>query len=379
VLLVQTISKAEAPDQEIPLQLPWSRIIAKTLVYMKLFGCDARTYLGGMLAAALLLTGCSNLPSSKQAPNEAQDPRFKPAEKVRESNLLSKEDLALLDEPDDAPYRLGSGDVVRLDVFGRTEISGQHVIGPDGVISVPIIGDVFLKDMTRDEAQRTLDQRVRDYFTEPHLTLAVQEYASNQITVLGRVERAGQQKFAGRPTLAEVLANAGALPILDKQATLTRCAIIRGHNKLIWVDLKALLNGDLAYNIRMKKGDIVFIPDSSDTSIYVLGAVPKPGSYRLTPRMTLLDAIAQAGGPSEDAAPRQIGLYRAGVKRVEVIQFSDLIAPDRATNYALEDGDVVFIPTSNLANFGYLMRQISPAIGVLTFGLTANTLVNQNQ
>jgi len=346
---------------------------------MKLFGCDARTYLGGMLAAALLLTGCSNLPSSKQAPNEAQDPRFKPAEKVRESNLLSKEDLALLDEPDDAPYRLGSGDVVRLDVFGRTEISGQHVIGPDGVISVPIIGDVFLKDMTRDEAQRTLDQRVRDYFTEPHLTLAVQEYASNQITVLGRVERAGQQKFAGRPTLAEVLANAGALPILDKQATLTRCAIIRGHNKLIWVDLKALLNGDLAYNIRMKKGDIVFIPDSSDTSIYVLGAVPKPGSYRLTPRMTLLDAIAQAGGPSEDAAPRQIGLYRAGVKRVEVIQFSDLIAPDRATNYALEDGDVVFIPTSNLANFGYLMRQISPAIGVLTFGLTANTLVNQNQ
>jgi len=312
-------------------------------------------------------------------PREAPAQGFKPAEKARESNLLSKEDLALLEEPDNAVYRLGSGDVLRLDVFGRPEVSGQHVIGPDGMITLPIVGDVNLKDMTRDEAQHALDQRVRAYFTEPHLTLAVQEYASNQVTVLGRVERAGQQKFAWRPTLAEVLANAGALPILDKQATLTRCAIMRGRNKLIWVDLKALLNGDLAYNIRMTKGDIVFIPDSSDTSVYVLGSVPKPGSYRLTPRMTVLDALAQAGGPSEDAAPKQVGLYRAGVKQVEIIPFSDLIAPDRAINYALEDGDVLFVPSSNLAKFGYLMRQISPAIGILTFGFTAQSLTNQNK
>ncbi len=138
---------------------------------------------------------------------------------------------------------------------------------------------------------------------------------------------------------------------------------MRGREKLIWVDLKALLTGDLAYNIRMKKGDIVFIPDSSDTSIYVLGSVAKPGSYRLTPRMTVLDALAQAGGPNEDAAPEQIGVYRAGAKRVEIIRFSDLIAPGRST----------------LADFGYLMRQISPGIGVLTFGLTAETLANQNK
>ncbi len=216
-------------------------------------------------------------------------------------------------------------------------------------------------------------------FTEPHLTLEVEEYASNQVTVLGRVQNAGQQKFQRPPTLAEVLANAGALPILDKQATLTRCAIMRGREKLIWVDLKALLTGDLAYNIRMKKGDIVFIPDSSDTSIYVLGSVAKPGSYRLTPRMTVLDALAQAGGPNEDAAPEQIGVYRAGAKRVEIIRFSDLIAPGRTINYTLEDSDVLFVPTSTLADFGYLMRQISPGIGVLTFGLTAETLANQNK
>jgi polysaccharide export outer membrane protein len=142
---------------------------------------------------------------------------------------------------------------------------------------------------------------------------------------------------------------------------------MRGRNKLIWVDLKALLNGDLAYNIRMKKGDIVFIPDSADTSVYVLGAVITPGSYRLTPGMTILDALAQAGGPSRDAQPREIGVYRAGAGKVEILEFGAIIAPDRQTNFALEDSDVVFVPESGLARFGYAMRQIAPAIAVLTF------------
>jgi polysaccharide export outer membrane protein len=164
------------------------------------------------------------------------------------------------------------------------------------------------------------------------------------------------------------------MPILDKTATLTRGAIMRGRDKLIWVDLKALLNGDLAYNLRMKKGDIVFIPDSSETAVYVLGAVVKPGSYRLTPRMTVLDALAQAGGTNENAHPKQIGIYRAGAQKVEVLDFATLISPGRRVNYALEDGDVVFVPNSVLAEVGFALRQLGPAMSVLSFGVSLSTL-----
>jgi polysaccharide export outer membrane protein len=295
---------------------------------------------------------------------------FKTAEKASTAVLMSKEDLAMLEESTNPVYRIGSGDVVRVEVFGRPEVSGKHVVGPDGNITVPIVGDVALGERTRDEARALLDQQLRQFFTKPYLTFAVDEYTSNQVTVLGRVERAGMQKFPHPPTLAEVLAGAGAMPILDKQATLTRCAIMRGRDKLIWVDLKALLNGDPAYNLRMKKGDIVFIPDSSDTAVYVLGQVIKPGSYRLTPRMTLLDAVAQAGGLTDDAQPREIGLYRSGAAEIQVIQFEGLINPGRAVNFALEDGDVVFVPRSNLAELGYFMRQMAPGLSVLNFGLT---------
>ena len=303
----------------------------------------------------------------------AQAAPFRSPEKAAHTTLMSKEDLALLEEAANPVYQIGSGDTVRVDVFGRPEVSGKHMVGPDGRITVPIIGDIALSERTREEGRHLLEQRLREYFTAPHVTLAVDDYASTQVTVLGRVERAGMQKFPHPPTLAEVLAGAGAMPILDKQATLTRCAILRGRDKLIWVDLKALLNGDPAYNLRMKKGDIVFIPDSSDTSVYVLGQVLRPGSLRLTPRMTLLDAISQSGGPNEDARPSQIGVYRAGANKVEVIAFDELIDPSRKLNFALEDGDVVFVPRSSLAEFGYLMRQISPGLSVLTFGLSLKT------
>jgi polysaccharide export outer membrane protein len=331
---------------------------------------------GPLLSLAMLVSGCAGHGGLPQASALAavQNPNFKPVEKASAAQLLSKADLALLEESVNPIYRIGGGDVLKLDVFGRAEVSGTHTVGPDGRITVPMLGDVNINELTREEAQAMLDARLHQYFTQPVVTLAVQQYTSNQVTVLGRVERAGAQKFAHPPTLAEVLASAGAMPILDKQATLTRCAIMRGRDKLIWVDLKALLNGDPGYNLRMKKGDIVFIPDSSDTAVYVLGAVPKPGSYRMTPRMTVLDVLAQAGGPNEDAAPQQIGVYRAGSQQVEVINFADLINVSRQVNYALEDGDVVFVPKSTLAEIGYVMRQLAPSISVLTFGLTANKL-----
>lgn len=314
----------------------------------------------------LALTACT-APTSQLPANPTG--AFKPSEKSNTAVLFSKEELALLEESLDPVYLLGSGDAIRINVFGRPDISGRHLVGPDGRVTLPLAGDIKLDELSRDDARALVEQRLKPFFTQPHVTLGIEEYHSNQVTVLGRVERAGVQKFAHPPTLAEVLAGAGAMPILDKQATLTRCAIMRGRDKLIWVDLKALLNGDPAYNLRMKKGDIVFLPDSSETSVYVLGQVVKPGAYRLTPRMALLDALAQAGGLTEDSRPSEIGLYRAGAQKIEVIAFANLIDPARKVNYALEDGDVIFLPRNSMAEFGYLMKQFGPGLSVLNFAV----------
>ena len=343
---------------------------------MSFASCRPPTHSVLFAIAAGLLAACAELPARSPvlaAPALAVA-GARPARSTELQPLLSREDLALLEESVQPAYRIGSGDVLRLDVVGRPEVSGRHVVGPDGVISVPLVGNVDLRELTREEAVRSLDSRLRAFYSQPQVTLAVDEYVSNQVAVFGRVERAGMQRFAHPPTLVEVLANAGAMPLADKQSTLSRCAILRGREKLIWVDLRALVAGDAAYNLRMKKGDIVYIPDVAETSVYVLGAVARPGAYRLAPRMTLLDALAQAGGPNENASPEKIGLYRAGAGRIEVIEFAALIDPARSVNFALEDGDVLFLPQSGLADFGFLMRQLAPAMSVFTFGATLSAL-----
>ena len=322
-----------------------------------------------MLATALLLPGCAT-----RAPvPEPRVPAFRAVEKSDHVVFASAEALAELEAPEEPVFRIGAGDVLSLQVWGRPELSGRHTVGPDGVISVPMAGPTRVALLTREEAAARVRTSLERLYEDPSVQFSVEQYLSNRITVLGRVQNPGLLSFDHPPTLLEALAKAGALPVIDKQATLTRCAIFRGREKVIWVDLKQLLNGGtVSLNLRLRPGDLVYIPDSADTMVYVLGAVHRPGAYRLTPDMSLMDALATAGGPNEDAAPREIGVYRPARQAVERVALQDLMSAQRRVNFALEEGDVIYVPKSGIAEFGYVTRQLSAGLSFMTFGLAAS-------
>lgn len=318
------------------------------------------------LALAALGSGCATREPTAAA---ARVPAFKPVEKSDHVVFPSAEELAALEAPVDPVFRLGSGDVLSLQVWGRPELSGRHTVGPDGVITVPVAGPLKVGSFTREEAARSVRTSLERFYTDPSVQFSVEQYVSNRVTVLGRVQNPGLLSFEHPPTLLEVLAKAGSLPVIDKQATLTRCAIFRGRDKVIWVDLKRLLNGGQTnLNLRMRPGDLVYIPDSADTMVYVLGAVHRPGAYRLTPDMSVMDALATAGGPNDDGQPNEIGVYRPALQSMERITLQSLMGGRQRVNFALEEGDVIFVPKSNLAEFGYFMRQIAPGLSLLTIG-----------
>lgn len=311
-----------------------------------------------------LLGGCASPP-----PVASRVPAFKPVEKSDHVVFPSAADLALLEADADPVLRLGAGDVLQLQVWGRPELSGRHTVGPDGVISVPMAGPTRVAALTREEAAHRVQQSLGRWYMDPSVLFSIEQYTSNRITVLGRVQNPGLLSFDHPPTLLEALAKAGSLPVIDKQATLTRCAIFRGRDKVIWVDLKSLLNGGQTHlNLRMKPGDLVYIPDSADTMVYVLGAVHRPGAYRLTPDMSVMDALATAGGPNDDAQPSEIGVYRPARQAVERIALQDLMDARRRVNFALEEGDVIFVPKSGIAEFGYVSRQLAAGLSLLTLG-----------
>lgn len=273
----------------------------------------------------------------------------------------------------DGVYRLGEGDEMAVDVWDRPELSGKHLIGPDGKITVPLAGSVRIAGYSRDDAAKLIAETLAHYYFDLAVTVRVEQYVANRVVVLGRVSNPGVVRFETMPTLLEALARAGGLPILDKQQLLTRCAVIRGRDRIAWVDLKALLTGvDPSLNLRLRSQDMIYVPDSDDTPVYVLGEVKKPGAYRLTPEMSLLDALSQAGGPTEDAVPGTLRLIRPGKGENRELRLDGFLKPDLQANVVLEEGDVLYIPRRGLAEVGYVVQKLNP---FLSFFFLANSFM----
>lgn len=325
-----------------------------------------------LIATAALVSGCvatMPLEPTLNAPDV-----FEPADKSENIDYLDPGALALFEAPADPVYRLGAGDRLTVEVWGRPEVSGSHVVGPDGRISLPLVGTILLADITREEAARDVRGMLSAYYQRPSVVLRIDEYTANRVTVLGRVQNPGTIQFEEQPTLLEALARAGSLPVIDKEATLTRAAIFRGREQVAWVDLRQLLNRvNPSYNLRLRPGDLIYIPDSSDTMVYVMGEVHRPGAYRLTPDMALLDALAQAGGPTEDADPSKIMIYRPEQQAIQATPLRAIVTAERKMNFSLEEGDVIYVEKRGLARTGYTLRQLLPGLSFMTFGLAAAT------
>ena len=298
------------------------------------------------------------------------DPSFRPIARSRQVTFADASALAEFEAAADEVYRISEGDKLSVIVWGRPELSGRRLVGPDGRVSLPLGGSVPVALRTREEAAAALEESLARFYVRPSVSVEVEDYVGNRIVLLGRVENPGIIRFDGPPTLIEAISRAGALPVLDKKATLNRCAVVRGRDRILWIDLKALLtSGQLSFNIRLRQGDLVYIPDSDDTLVYVLGEVHRPGAYRLSSDMSLLDVLAEAGGPTKDAAPSKMRLIR-GSSRIEVVvPLSTLLDPQGDLNVGLEEGDIIWVPRSGMAKTGYVFEKIiSPFVNLVIVG-----------
>lgn len=314
-----------------------------------------------ILTTCVYVSGCAGaMPPLAPSTAELTQVGFRPPEKEKTAPA-SAEFLARFEADADSVYRLGEGDEMTIDVWDRPELTGKHIIGPDGKISLPIAGPVRIAGYSRDDATKLVTEVLSRYYLDLAVTLRVDQYMGNRVVVLGRVSNPGVVRFESTPTLLEALARAGGLPILDKQQLLTRCAVVRGRDRIAWIDLKGLLTGvDPSLNLRLRPQDLIYVPDSDDTPVYVLGEVKKPGAYRLTPEMSLLDALSQAGGPTEDATPGALRLIRPGTEETHELRLDGFLHPTLPQNVVLEEGDVLYVPRRGLAEVGYIVQKLNP-------------------
>jgi polysaccharide biosynthesis/export protein len=325
-----------------------------------------------MLTLMIPLSGCFttsiNAPASDQGLTVPMPgASLQNAYKSFGPSFASQQALVAFDNTPQAAYTIGPGDAITITVWGHSELSGKHLVGPDGNIQLSFVGSVNVGNLTADGASDKLDHVLSDQYVGAIVTVQIDDYTDNQVTVLGHVSNPGVQRFSADPTLLEALARAGvpssqgAMGAGHPSQNFTRCAIFRGHDSVVWIDLRPLLRGDaLALNIRLHRNDLIYVPDANDQLVYVMGQVTKPGAYELSSNMSFLDALALAGGPNDNAQQGKIVLARPSANFQQVIDLAQLIKGGGDANYALQQGDIIYVPKSGLAAFGYVLQQISP-------------------
>lgn len=285
--------------------------------------------------------------------------------------------LAALQQFEGSPeeeYTVGDGDEIDIQVLGRPELSGTQLVGPDGRITLPVAGPFEIRNMTREAAAKAVAASFERYYTSVDVTVRVSKYGSNRILVLGHVAHPGVLFFDNAPTLLEALTKSPAPSTTgtDSVSSLPRrCAIFRGKDQAVWIDVKSMLEeeGSLV-SLRLRRDDVLYVPDEQDDLVSVLGEVQHPGMVKLEPRTTMLDVLAKSGGLTPAAGSARIEIVRPSTGARREVAFKDLLDPNKTVESSLQRGDVIYVQKGTMAKFEYALQQLAPLSSVLLFSST---------
>lgn len=267
-------------------------------------------------------------------------------------------------------YLIGAGDLIKVFAVDIPELTDEYTIGPDGKITLPYIGIINLRNMTRTDASRAIEEKLTGVYHNPEIHVIVEEYNNNRVFVLGEVRMPGEYNFAGPPTLLGALARAQGL---TKQADLRACTIVRGRGTLMEVNLYDLLRrGNRRLNIALQPEDTVYVKSDEDNTFYVLGEVRHPGAYARTQDVDIVEAIAQAGGMTENGRSKDIRLIKrgSGLDKPAATQYDlkQLLSAATSKPPRVHKADIVYVPRRHLASFNYVLRQITPSLNLFLLG-----------
>jgi polysaccharide export outer membrane protein len=248
------------------------------------------------------------------------------------------------------PYRLGIGDALEVSIYGLDNSRRRVPIDPSGSITYMGVGTVRAAGRTvdelREELQRLLAQTYRYYL----INVVPVTFGSLSYTVLGQVTNPGMYPMHGRTTIVEALCRAGGLSSGQYRAStvdladMQHAVLIRG-GATVPVDFEALiLKGDTAWNADLASGDIIHIPSVLKKSVYVLGEVQFPRSIGFYGSVTLMGALAEAGGTLAGAG-RTAYLIRGKLAepRLGQVDLEDLLR-GKAADVPLAPDDIIYIP-----------------------------------
>ena len=234
-----------------------------------------------------------------------------------------------------AEYVAGPQDVLRIVVFGEEDLTKTVSLDADGTFDFPYVGRVNAGGLTARAIGEEIARKLKSFYVNPQVSVEVTKFRSQNIFVFGQVHAPGQYPLSGNMSVLQALAAAGsptaaaaayvvisrpsgAEPQLPKAET--------GGGTSLRITLKELQSGQLPAGFALRDGDTVTIPKAE--TIFVTGQVKIPGPYVIEADLTVMQAIAMAGGATDKGAPNRVRIFRTidgKQQEVKGVKLSDLV------------------------------------------------------
>jgi polysaccharide export outer membrane protein len=159
----------------------------------------------------------------------------------------------------DDSYIVGIADGLFISVWKEPDLSGAVVVRPDGMITVPVIGDVQVSGLTTPQVQDVLTAKLKDVVAEPQVTVIVRDIKSRKVYLVGKVSRPGAISLTTPQTVLQLLVEAGGPAQLAKTQKMYLLRTTDGKQKRIDFNYKKVLEGTQP-DVEVMVGDIIVVP-----------------------------------------------------------------------------------------------------------------------
>jgi polysaccharide export outer membrane protein len=266
-------------------------------------------------------------------------------DRVRYGQSLFDSEISTFAPTDNAPvpgsYRLGVGDSLTVQLFGKENEEVNLQIGRTGDVTFPRLGSITLSGLTFEDARDLIKTRVAQQLIGVDAVVSMGRLRAINIFMAGEVAAPGAYSVSALTTVTQALFQAGGVTDIGS----LRAIEVRRNNKAIarFDSYELLLKGNSKGDIRLTSGDVVYVPPFQ-SEVDVTGAVKRPMVYELLGGETAEQVIAMAGSFSRTAFPASTLLVRTSDDQgLGIAQTIDLTS-DSGKATSIKSGDVLSVP-----------------------------------
>jgi protein involved in polysaccharide export with SLBB domain len=281
-------------------------------------------------------------------------------------------------------YKVGPDDVLEISLWEGIEEKKYTVqIRPDGMISFTFFQDLYISGLTLSELDNLLTRKLSRYIRQPQVAVRVKEYNSKYVSLLGAISTTGgvivgpgttrgshtgpgNYYLNGKTNVLQALARAGGP---TEKANLREITVRRKTGQATVVNLnKTITQGDLNQNVVLDNEDTVVVPviaEDKKNRVFVFGEVNSPGVIPTRGDLTVVEALALAGGFRQRAVLGDARILRGDMTRPEVIACDIdriLNKGDMSQNVKLRNGDMLYVPKNTIGRVSDFLREIQPIL-----------------